>query len=289
MNQLIQIKKMKNNMIGKIIKNISNDYTIKVDEQLYICKPSGKIRNNSETPLVGDIVEFDPLNNYIKKIFTRKNELIRPRISNVDAAIIVTSVKNPNLDTYLLDKLLTIISYNNIIPIIYFTKLDLLNKEETKEIKSYINYYQKIGYNVATNTKELLKMISNKTLVLVGQSGAGKSTLLNKLNTDLNIKTDEISYVLGRGKHTTRHTELYQINNSLLADTPGFSKIDFKDMTNIDIRDNMKEMFNNLEKCKYKDCMHNEEDDCYIKKHIDNKEILKSRYDNYINFITKGD
>ena len=272
-------------MKGIIIKNISNDYTINSNGKLYTCKPRGKFRINNQTPLVGDIVIFDEQNNYITDILPRINELIRPSIANIDIAVIVTSVKHPNFDTYLLDKTLTIISYNNITPIIYFSKLDLLNEPETNEINNYINYYQKIGYQIATNPKELMNMIKNKTVVFTGQSGAGKSTLLNKINPNLSLKTDEISMALGRGKHTTRHTELYNVNNTFIADTPGFSKIDFHNMSPIDIRDNMKEMFDNLGKCKYDDCMHITEDDCAIKEMLKNQKILESRYNNYRLFI----
>ena len=274
-------------MKGIIVKNISNDYTINSNGKLYTCKPRGKFRIDKITPLVGDNVIFDDKNNYITDIEPRKNFLIRPNIANIDIAVIVTSVKNPNFDTYLLDKTLTIISYNNIIPIIYFTKLDLLNKEELIEINKYIDYYQKIGYLTATNPKDLLKLIKNKIVVFTGQSGAGKSTLLNKINPNLNLKTDEISIALGRGKHTTRYTELYNINNTFIADTPGFSKIDFYDMTAIDIRDNMKEMFDNLENCKYDDCMHIKEDGCAIKELLKNNKILESRYNNYRQFIDR--
>ena len=272
-------------MKGIIVKNISNDYTISSNNKTYICKPRGKFRINNQIPLVGDVVSFDEQNHYITDIYPRRNELIRPSIANIDIAVIVTSVKHPNFDTNLLDKTLTIISYNNIIPIIYFTKLDLLNEIETKDINKYIDYYQKIGYQIATTPKELLKLIENKTVVFTGQSGAGKSTLLNKICPDLSLKTDEISYALGRGKHTTRHTELYQINNTYIADTPGFSKIDFHDMKPIDIRDNMKEMFDNLEYCKYKDCMHTKEDGCMVIEKLKKNEILESRYKNYRQFI----
>ena len=127
--------------------------------------------------------------------------------------------------------------------------------------------------------------IKNKTVVFTGQSGAGKSTLLNKLNPTLSLKTDEISNYLGRGKHTTRHTELYNIENTYIADTPGFSKIDFNGMTKIDIRDNMKEMFNNLEYCKYSDCMHINEDGCEVINLVNNNIIIQSRYNNYKSFI----
>ena len=274
-------------MKGRIIKNISNDYTVDANNKLYTCKPRGKFRIANMTPLVGDIVNFDEQNNYITEIKPRKNELIRPSVANVDAAVIVTSVKKPDFDNYLLDKTLTIISYNNITPIIYFTKLDLLDKFELEEINKYIAYYKKIGYQIATNPSELLTIIKNKTIVFTGQSGAGKSTLLNKLAPHLELKTDEISLALGRGKHTTRHTELYDIDGTFIADTPGFSKIDFYGMSEIDIRDNMKEMFDNLEYCKYSDCMHIKEDGCHVIELVKKNEILQSRYDNYRSFIRK--
>ena len=274
-------------MNGIIIKNISNDYTVKCNNEEYICKPRGLFRINNQMPLVGDEVTIDKENNYILEIKKRKNQLIRPSVANVDIAVIVTSVKEPEFDPNLLDKQLTIISFNNITPIIYFNKLDLLNEKETIKINKIINYYKHIGYLTVTNKEELLRLIENKIVVLTGQSGAGKSTLLNKIEPTLKLKTNEISKALGRGKHTTRHTELFKINNSYIVDTPGFSKIDFHDMTNLDIRDNMKEMFDNLDKCKYADCMHIKEDGCYIKKQVENKEILESRYNNYKNFINR--
>lgn len=274
-------------MKGIIIKNISNDYTIESQGITYTCKARGNFRNKKIIPLVGDVVEFDENNNYITNIMPRKNELIRPSIANIDIAVIVTCVK-PSFDSYLLDKTLTIISYNNIIPIIYFTKLDLLNKKEEQEINKYINYYQQIGYIVSTNPVDLIKLIKNKIVVFTGQSGAGKSTLLNKIEPSLKLKTDEISIALGRGKHTTRHTELFNTHDCLIADTPGFSKIDFYNMSKIDIRDNMKEMFDNLEKCKYKDCLHLTEDGCYIQQLLKENKILISRYENYKNFLNGG-
>jgi len=278
-------------MEGLIIKNISNDYVVKTNNNIYTCKARGKFRNEKIIPLVGDIVEFDETNNYILKIHKRKNSLIRPNVSNIDNALIVTSVKNPNLDTFLLDKLLTIVSYNNITPIICFTKLDLLNEEEEKDIQSYIDYYQKIGYKVLRNDKieEFKEVFKDKLTVFTGQSGAGKSSLLNKLDSKLNLKTDEISYALGRGKHTTRHTELYEIMDGFLVDTPGFSQVDFHEMKKQDIRDNMYEMFDNLDNCKYRDCMHIKEDGCSVKEKVENNEILLTRYNNYKIFIERCD
>ena len=164
-------------MTGIIVKNISNDYKVNCNGTYYICKPRGKFRLNSLTPLVGDIVTIDEKNNYILEIKKRKNELIRPCVANVDIAVIVTSVKQPNFDSNLLDKQLTIISYNNIIPIIYFTKLDLLNETERENMNQIISYYKNIGYLVSTNPVDLLKLIENKIVVLTGQSGAGKTTV----------------------------------------------------------------------------------------------------------------
>ena len=133
--------------------------------------------------------------------------------------------------------------------------------------------------------KEIKKLIAGKIVVFAGQSGAGKSSLLNKLDKTLNLETNEISKALGRGKHTTRCTTLYDIDNSLIADTPGFSSVDFRGMTKIDIRDNMKDMFDNLHNCKYKDCMHIKEDDCEVKRLVEQNKILLSRYNNYKSFI----
>lgn len=275
-------------MEGRIIKNISNDYVVKVDNKLYTCKPRGKFRISNLTPLVGDIVEIDNNNNYIIDIKKRKNSLIRPSVSNIDKAIIVTSVK-PKLDTNLLDKLLVLTMYNNIEPVICFTKLDLLNLEELKEINNVINYYESIGYVTVKNTEidKIKFILKNNLSVFVGQSGAGKSSLLNKLDSKLELKTNEISKALGRGKHTTRHVELFEVCEGLVVDTPGFSSLDLSNLSNMDIRDNMKEMFDNLDKCKYRDCMHYKEDGCYVKSLVNNNVIMKSRYDNYISFLRK--
>lgn len=277
-------------MIGKIIKQISNDYTVKVNDKLYICKARGKFRKLNITPLVGDNVIFDENNNYILEILERKNALDRPTISNVDQAVIVTSVKIPDFSSNLLDKLLTIIEFNNIKPIICFTKLDLLNQEEMNEIEEVINYYKKIGYDVYKNTDmDLKEIFKDKITVFAGQSGAGKSSLLNKLDNTLNLEIGEVSIALGRGRHTTRHTELIEVLGGLIADTPGFSSIDFRGMKKSDIRDNFIEFNEYRDNCEYKDCMHINELKCAIKENIKNNNIKKSRYENYLKFVEKGE
>ena len=274
-------------MEGIIVQNISNQYMVQSGDKTYCCRPRGKFRNMKLVPLVGDKVLFDEINGYLLEILPRKNSLIRPSVSNVDQAIVVVSVKRPELDTYLLDKLLTIVSYYNIEPIICFTKLDLLSEDELITIKKYINYYQRIGYLVVCNDEKdkILSLLKNKITVLAGQSGAGKSSLINRLDSRLELKTDDISLALNRGKHTTRHTELYAIGKGFVVDTPGFSDISFFDMKAIDIRDNMKEMFEGVHHCKYRDCMHIKEDGCYVKGLVLKGEIIESRYQNYLTFM----
>jgi len=272
-------------MIGKIIKQISNDYTVEVNGKKYTCKPRGKFRNQNESPIVGDIVTFDEKTNVISEIHERKNKLVRPVIANVDQAIIITSVKKPDFSSNLLDKMLINVESKNIHPVICITKFDLLTKEEKKEIKKILNYYKKIGYKVVYNTNKLqIKLLLRKKIsVLTGQTGAGKSTLLNKLNKQLNLKTSPISEALNRGVHTTRHVELLKIGNGLVADTPGFSSLDFDNLSKDEIKDCFVEF--NKYICPFKDCMHLKEKKCKVKEAVENKEILKSRYDNYTKFI----
>ena len=165
----------------------------------------------------------------------------------------------------------------------------MLNDNELVEIKKIINYYNSIGYVALINTEidKFKEIFDGKLNVFVGQSGAGKSSLLNKLDSNLELKTNEISKALGRGKHTTRHTELYELFGGLVVDTPGFSSLDLTGLSNMDIRDNMIEMFDNLDKCKYRDCMHIKEDNCYVKELVNDGVILKSRYENYLSFVRK--
>ena len=267
---------------GTIIKIISNLYTVQSENETYECRARGKFRNDKTTPLVGDFVVFDYKQNLIKEILPRKNILDRPNVSNVDVALIVTSVRKPNLSLSLLDKQIAVITKSNITPVICLTKCDLLNQEELDEIDKIFNYYERIGIKVFKNTetKKLLEYLKEKIVVLTGQTGAGKSSLINKLG-DLNLKTDEISEALGRGKHTTRHTEIHKVKDVFFVDTPGFSSLDI----NTD-KNELKNYFIEFKEftCKYKDCNHDKEDGCNVKKAVENKQILKSRYDNYIKF-----
>lgn len=272
-------------MQGLIIKNISNIWTVKNDSGLYNCKASGKVRNDKLIPLVGDQVIFDEENNYIQKVLPRKNFLDRPNVSNVDQVLIITSVKEPNLDLYLLDKLLLISEYNNLTPIICFTKLDLL--DDLSELNNLRLYYEKIGYKVLYNNEydDFKTLFKDKITVFTGQSGAGKSSLLNKLDKNINLKTGEISLALGRGRHTTRHTELFAIYGGYLVDTPGFSSLNIDNILLEHIKENMKDIFYYSHDCLYKGCNHIKEEACFVKEQVQKQEIIQSRYDNYLKFV----
>lgn len=273
-------------MIGRIIKIVSNDYTVKCEDgNTYICKARGVFRNKKITPLVGDFVKITKEKNLIEEIMKRKNELIRPPVSNIDIALVVTSAKEPDFSSNLLDKMIDIIEFNNIIPVICISKYDLL--DNTKEMDEIIAYYKKRGYKVLINTQieDIKKIFKDNVTILTGQTGVGKSSLINKLEKSMDLKTGEISKALGRGKHTTRHTELFELFDGYVADTPGFSSLNFIGMNKEDIRDNFIEFNEYKDKCKYRDCMHVNEDDCEIKRRVSNNEILKSRYDNYVKFI----
>lgn len=266
---------------GQIIKIVSNQYTVNSNGKEYLCNSRGRFRNDKITPMVGDYVVFDPNNNYILEIKERKNMLIRPVVSNIDQGLILTSVKLPDFDPVLLDKLIVMMELNNVKPIICISKMDLLNDLDKEKINKIFDYYKSIGYLVFTNNDldDIKKIFKDKTTVFTGQTGAGKSTLINKLNPNINFETGEISVALGRGRHTTRHIELIELFDGKILDSPGFSALDFNNIDRDKIRDAFIE-FRNYP-CKYKDCNHINEDDCNVKDAVSKGLILESRYLSY--------
>lgn len=274
-------------MQGRIIKIISNLYTVDAEGKKYDCRARGIFRKEDIIPMVGDKVEIDVKEKVITKIYPRRNSLRRPVVANVDSAIIVTAVKEPKLDLVLLDKLISFVSYNDIRPIICFTKIDLLN-DEIKVINKLRQYYEMIGIKVVYNTEidKLKEIVGNEVVVLAGQTGAGKSSLINKLDGTKSLKTDDISMALGRGKHTTRHVELYEIAGMYVVDTPGFSSLDLLEIPKLELRHTFIE-FDNYE-CRFSDCVHDKEIDCGVKEAVNQKKILQSRYINYLQFLKEA-
>lgn len=276
--------------IGQIIKNISNQYVVYTQDKRSIqCVAMGKLRKGS-SPIVGDMVEYEKLQDKyaIQKILPRKNQLKRPLICNVDQAIVVMSAKDPDFSCALLDRLLFLISYANIKPVICVTKLDLIAKDDV--VYDYIADYKQSGYDVHLsgkdfNTDGIADILKDKISVLTGQSGAGKSSLINRIDDRFQIHTQAISKALGRGKHTTRHCELFSINGGWLGDTPGFSSLDFSGMNIQALADSILDFKEAIGKCKFNDCTHTNEPGCIVKKGVEEKLISSIRYKNYCEVV----
>lgn len=276
-------------MTGLIIKIISNQYTILTEDgQEVLAVAMGKLRLGSK-PLVGDKVEYELLDGRyaIQKILPRKNYLVRPAIANVDQAMIVMSVVQPVFSPLLVDKLIFLISYRDIEPVIVITKMDLVSPND--RINTYINDYVESGYQVITvghdrDVEDVRDALKGKITVLTGQSGVGKSTLLNRLDRDFAAATQEISKSMGRGKHTTRHTQLFPVGEGLIADTPGFSSLDFSRIDALTLAGKIHD-FRNAGECRFKDCKHVNEPDCAVKRKVELGEISRIRYNNYLETV----
>lgn len=280
---------------GQIIKALSGFYYVQHKDTLYACKGRGLFRNKQITPLVGDLVTFQVTNDeegYIKTIEERKNELKRPPIANVEKALIVSSIVEPNFSPQLLDRFLVICESKQIEPMVVFTKKDLANTDQLEKMAKYKKFYEKIGYAATyfslderINLDVITKFIQKGTTVLMGQSGAGKSTILNTIKPDLHIETASISKRLGRGRHTTRHVEFHKIQDGLVADTPGFSAIDFEHIEAEQLTNYFKEFRYYSQLCKFRRCAHIKEPQCGVKNAIKEQEICEFRYENYQMFL----
>ena len=257
------------------------------DKREVTCRASKKLLLNKNEIITGDMVIIDLEKKYIIEQLPRNNELVRPKVSNIDEAVLVFSATQPRLSYKLLDKLIILMEINKIKTNIIITKMDLINKKEQEEIKKNLEYYQNIGYNVFyknENMKEIINKLKNKKYLFTGQSGVGKSTLINNLIPDLEIKTQEISKALNRGKHTTRELTFYEFQNGFIVDTPGFSALNLN-FSKEEIRDSYVDFFPYNQNCFFKTCMHINEPNCGVKEEINNNFNLKKRYDNYVNIL----
>lgn len=271
-------------MQGRIICINTSIHKVLLENNTIIdCKTRGKLRNMDIAPVVGDFVMVDTDKQVIEKVLKRKNYLERPLISNIDKLLIVMSTAIPAFSSYLIDKFLIIAKSNNIEPIIVITKMDMISLREKMEIKKYIKYYKKLGIKVYINkdVSKVKKEFKGCVVALCGQTGAGKSSLLNRIDASLSLKTGEVSLSLGRGKHTTRLVELLEVNQGLIADTPGFSSLEIKIP-----RNDIKKYYPEFEvRCKYKSCNHVKEEGCKIIELVNKNKIPKWRYENYLKFL----
>lgn len=273
---------------GLVTKVYSDKYTVSVNGEKIDCIARGLFKLKKSKPLVGDIVEIK--DNVIEKIYPRKNEFIRPPIANVEQLVIVIATTNPAPDLLLLDKQLIMAKKNDVDPIICVNKIDL--KDDYDEI---VNVYQDLGYQViTTNAKEglgvekLAIILQNKITAFTGNSGVGKSALTNSIFKDEISEEGETSKKLEKGKHTTKFVELYEIApNSYIADTPGFSTYELKDISYRELDRYFSEFVPHIQDCKYRGCTHIKEEKCAVKKAVERRLISKGRYERYCTLYEK--
>ena len=275
-------------MQGRIIKSLAGFYYVESDGVVYQTRARGNFRKKGQTPYVGDFVDFsaeDHSEGYILAIHDRKNSLVRPPIVNIDQAVVIMSAKEPDFNANLLDRFLVLLEHRAIEPIVYISKMDLLTSPD--EIAVIQKQYQEIGYQFCTFLDELLPLLTDKVTVFMGQTGVGKSTLLNKIAPDLKRETGEISDSLGRGRHTTRAVSFYNVNGGKIADTPGFSSLDYEITNAEDLNKAFPELRRLSRLCKFRSCTHTHEPSCAVKDAVESGELWQSRYDNYLQFLSE--
>lgn len=279
-------------MQGKIIKGIAGFYYVHVvGSGLYECKARGVFRKEKQKPLVGDNVEIEILDDEEKlgniiQILPRKNELIRPAVANIDQALVVFAVTEPDLHYNLLDRFLVMMERKEIPVILVFNKKDLGEEQMLDEISAV---YKKCGYPIyftsALNEEidDICAALEGKTTTIAGPSGVGKSSLINLLQSQVQMETGSISKKIARGKHTTRHSELITINDhSYIMDTPGFSSLYVNDFEKEDLKYYFREFEPYEGMCRFNGCDHVHEPGCAVKEAVEEGKIHKIRYKNYM-------
>ena len=280
-------------MQGKIVKGISGFYYVHVVETgIYECKAKGVFRNRKVKPLVGDNVEIVVLDEEkrignVEEILPRKNELIRPAVSNIDMALVIFAAAKPDPNFNLLDRFLCMIEYQKVPVTICFNKCDLVSEDEKEKLQQI---YAPAGYEIlftsvktGENIDNLKALLADKTTTVAGPSGGGKSSLINELQTGVRMQTGAISDKIGRGKHTTRHSEIISIGqDTYIMDTPGFSSMDLPGFEKEDLWTCYPEFVPYEPECRFIGCSHIGEPDCGVKNALAEEKISQVRYDNYV-------
>ncbi len=277
---------------GRIIRSLSGYYDIQTAEgTIERTRARGEFRKSGQKPLVGDFVDFESENDegLIWRIHDRENVLVRPPVANIDVAVIVTALKEPNFAPNLLDRQLVALAAANVTPMIYFSKADLLSDAEYSQATTVAKQYRAIGYQVIlpqidqadSAFAELQKALAGQVSVFMGQTGAGKSTLLNHLSPELGLETGAVSKALSRGKHTTRQVTLIQVADALIADTPGFSSYEVFDFPAETLADYFPEFVSHRQACRFRGCLHLNEPGCAVKAAVSLGAIAESRYNSY--------
>jgi ribosome biogenesis GTPase len=278
-----------NNINGKILKSVGGLFHVRSADEVLLCTARGVLRLKEITPVAGDNVIVDTSESMpvITDVLERKNHIIRPPLSNLDAAVIVASTVEPKPNKLILDKLIAIFESKEIEPVLLFTKIDKREEAELREI------YAEAGFSVFsvdnssnTGTVELREFLKNKTCALIGNTGVGKSSTLNNLFPGFTLETAEISKKLGRGKHTTRQVELFEIGvDSYIADTPGFSTVEaakYGELLSDNVALCFREFVEFLDKCKFAGCRHIKEDGCAVLAAVEAGRISRSRFGSYV-------
>lgn len=285
-------------MQGKIIRGVAGFYYVNVEGcGVYECKAKGIFRNRKIKPLPGDDVEMIPLDTAamtgsIEDIKARRTELIRPAVANADQAVIVFAAAWPEPNLNLLDRFLVLMQEQRMETVICFNKKDQLDEGAQKALA---HIYKGSGCRVlmisakeADGAGELKELLKGKTTVLAGPSGVGKSTILNLLYPEAKMETGSISEKIRRGKHTTRHSELFYVDEgTYLFDTPGFSSLYLGEMEKEELRNYYPEFADYAGECRYLSCMHDREPECAVKNAVEAGEVSRERYDNYILLLTE--
>ena len=280
-------------MQGKIVKGISGFYYVHVvGTGIYECKAKGVFRNRKVKPLVGDNVEIVVLDEEkrignVEEILSRKNELIRPAVSNIDMALVIFAAAKPDPNFNLLDRFLCMMEYQKVPVTICFNKCDLVSGEEKEKLWQI---YAPAGYDIlftsvktGENIDNLKALLADKTTTVAGPSGVGKSSLINELQTGVRMQTGAISDKIGRGKHTTRHSEIISIGqDTYIMDTPGFSSMDLPGFEKEDLWTCYPEFVPYEPECRFIGCSHIGEPDCGVKNALAEGKISQVRYDNYV-------